>query len=212
MASPRPTRHDDRSDEELAADYRRGGDPEVLGALYGRYLELVYGACLQYLRDAGRAEDAAMDIYEQLAGKLRDHDVNHFRPWLYRLARNHCLMILRRPASHLSPRSTSVAVDASVALGAGWSGEPGDMQIADLAHLDLEAAADREADLRRLEACADELSAGQATCIRRFYLEGASYADVAAELAWPLGRVRSAIQNGRRNLRNCVERKRAAHT
>ena len=198
----RSPRRDDRADEDLAAAYRRDGDPEVLGLLYGRYLELVYGLCLQYLKDAGRAEDAAMDVYEQLAAQLRRHEVAHFRPWLYRLARNHCLMIVRRPASHLSPRSTSVATAGGV--------EVDGMQIADLAHLDLDAAADREADLRRLEACAAELAAGQATCIRRFYLEGASYADLAAELAWPLGRVRSAIQNGRRNLKKCVERKRAA--
>lgn len=200
MAFLRSARRDDRTDEQLASAYRATGDARLLGLLYARYLELVYGVCLQYLRDAGRAEDAAMDIYERLTTKLRDHDVAQFRPWLYRLARNHCLMILRRPASHLSPRSSSVA---AVAVGDGLPA----MHIADPAHLGLENA--RETDLRHLEACTAELSAGQAACIRRFYLEGASYADVAAELDWPLGRVRSAIQNGRRNLRRCVERKRA---
>ena len=196
-------RPDSRTDEELAERYRRRGEAETLGILYDRYVELIYGLCLHYLKDAGRAEDAAMDIYESLHAKLRDHAVETFRPWLYRLARNHCLMIVRRSASHLSPRSTSVASGAL---------DVGAVQIADLSHLDLELAADREADLGRLERCAEELAVGQATCIRRFYLEGASYADLAAELGWTLGRVRSAIQNGRRNLRKCVERKRAART
>ena len=66
----------DPTDEQLAADYRARGDQAVLGQLYARYLELLYGLCLKYLRDAGRAEDATMDIYEQLVTKLRKHEVD----------------------------------------------------------------------------------------------------------------------------------------
>ena len=190
------------SDETLAARFRESGNPEVLGELYGRYLELVYGVCLQYLRDGGRAEDAAMDIYEQLHAKLREHAVEHFRPWLYRLARNHCLMILRRSASHLSRDSVSVR--------AYGGADVGDMQIGDLLHQDGDRGDDalaRERDLDALEACRGELSADQAACIRRFYLEGASYRAIAEERGVPVGKVRSHLQNGRRNLKKCVERK-----
>ena len=189
------------SDEHLAARFRDSGDPEALGELYGRYLDLVYGLCLQYLRDGGRAEDAAMDIYEQLHTKLRAHAVDHFRPWLYRLARNHCLMILRRSASHLTRDSVSVPTYAGADLA--------DMQIGDLLHQDGDdgdAALARERDLDALEACREELPAEQATCIRRFYLEGASYHTIAVERGLPVGRVRSHLQNGRRNLKKCLER------
>ena len=189
------------TDEDLAAGFRESGNPDLLGALYARYLELVYGVCLQYLRDGGRAEDAAMDIYEQLHVKLREHAVDHFRPWLYRLARNHCLMILRRSASHLTRDSVSVPTYAGADLA--------DMQIGDLLHQDGDdgdAALARERDLDALEACREELSAEQATCIRRFYLEGASYQTIAEERGLPVGRVRSHLQNGRRNLKKCLER------
>ncbi len=186
------------TDESLAASFRESGDPEVLGELYGRYLELVYGLCLQYLRDGGRAEDAAMDIYEQLHVKLRDHAVEHFRPWLYRLARNHCLMILRRSANRLTLASTSVPVYGGADLA--------DMHYVDLLHQDGEAELNQDHLLDALADCTAQLKDTQATCIRRFYLEGASYQDLADELGWALGKVRSAIQNGRRNLKLCVER------
>lgn len=188
------------ADEALAAGFRESGDPGLLGALYARYLELVYGVCLQYLRDGGRAEDAAMDIYEQLHTALREHRVGHFRPWLYRLARNHCLMILRRSASHLSRDSVSVPVYGGADVG--------DMHIGDLAHQDDDDDLHlRERDLSALEACREGLPADQAECIRRFYLDGASYREIAEERGVPVGRVRSHLQNGRRNLKQCVERK-----
>ena len=189
------------TDETLAARFRESADPDVLGELYGRYLELVYGLCLQYLRDGGRAEDAAMDIYEQLTVKLRAHEVTHFRPWLYRLARNHCLMILRRSASQLTRDSVSVPTYGGADVG--------EMQIGDLLHQDGggDAALARERSLDALEACRGELSADQGACIRRFYLEGASYAEIAAERGIAVGQVRSHLQNGRRNLKKCVERK-----
>ena len=187
----------DPTDEQLAADYRARGDQAVLGQLYARYLELLYGLCLQYLRDAGRAEDATMDIYEQLVTKLRKHEVDHFRPWVYRLARNHCLMLLRKTSSSLALASKSIGERHLAALD--------DVQLADISHPGTDVH-QRETELNALEACRERLSADQALCIRRFYLEGASYKELADSLGWTLNKVRSAIQNGRRNLKLCVER------
>jgi len=200
MAWLRSTRIDERSDESLANDFRTSEDQAVLGLLYGRYLELIYGLCLQYFKDAARAEDATIDIYEELSIKLRKHQVDNFRPWLYRLARNHCLMVLRRGASHMTLSSTSVATDHIL--------DPSDMQLADNSHLQGEAM-EKEALLAALEACTDALPANQSDCIKRFYLNGESYADIAEALAFTAGKVRSAIQNGRRNLKICLEGKKA---
>ena len=201
MAWITPTTTAGPPDEALAAEYRGTGDPGVLGQLYGRYLELTYGVCLQYLRDADAAEDATMDIYTALVDKLRRHEVARFRPWLRRLARNHCLMRLRHErsaAGRFGPRSSAGSqVDGLEELDR--------MHPLDLAHPNEETF-DREVALDALETCRAQLSEPQALCIQRFYLEGVSYADLASELGWPLGKVRSAIQNGRRNLRICVTR------
>lgn len=198
MAWLRSRRKDERSDESLASQYRTSEDQAVLGVLYARYLELMYGLCLQYFKDAARAEDATLDIYEELRLKLLKHQVDNFRPWLYRLARNHCLMVLRRGASHMTKDSSSVATYHEL--------DPADMQLADNSHLEGEAM-EKEALLLALETCTDLLPSTQSDCIRRFYLNGESYADIAIALTLTIGKVRSAIQNGRRNLKICLEGK-----
>jgi len=198
MAWLRSRREDERSDESLAQEYRATEEQQVLGVLYSRYLELIYGLCLQYFKNAARAEDATLDIYEELRLKLLKHQVDNFRPWLYRLARNYCLMVLRRSASHMTMTSSSVATHHEL--------DPADMQLADTSHLEGEAI-EKEALLLALESCTEALPVNQSDCIRRFYLNGESYADIASTLACTVGKVRSAIQNGRRNLKICLEGK-----
>ena len=198
MAWLRKAQHTDQSDEQLAEQYRLQGDQAVLGMLYSRYLELIYGLCLQYLKDAGRAEDAVMDIYEQLQVKLKEHEIEKFRAWIYRLSRNHCLMLLRKTASSHTLKSSSVSDSQLIELDG--------VQLADISH-QVDESNQREDMLNALETCREQLPEGQHECIRRFYLEGESYSELATSLGWELSKVRSAIQNGRRNLKICIERK-----
>src|SRR5262245_28171846 len=83
------------TDEQLLALYKKSGGLDVLGELYNRYMNLVYGACLKYLKDRDESKDAVMQIFEKLVTTLREHEVTHFKSWLYVTARNHCLMQLR---------------------------------------------------------------------------------------------------------------------
>ena len=59
---------------------------------------------------------------------------------------------------------------------------------------------------RALKNCLGELADHQRKCIEAFYFAGKSYKDIAQESGEELGKVRSNIQNGRRNLRNCMEK------
>ena len=182
------------TDEELLGDYRTSHDLKVLGTLFDRYLELVYGLCLRYLGQDASAQDAVMGIFEALINKAAAHEVREFRPWLYVLARNYCLMELRR-----LKRKPEESID------------PADMQSLDLEHPDDEGR-DKEERLAVLNECMDSLNAEQKDCVSRFYLAGMSYKEIAEEKDLPLGKVRSHIQNGRRMLKLCVEsREKAAN-
>lgn len=174
------------SDEELLLRYCRQGDMEALGLVYQRYMEMVYGVCLKYLRNEAEAEDAVMAVFEELAAKAPKSDVREFRPWLYVLAKNHCLMALRKAGRHFMQSSDPVL-----------------MQSVELWHPDTEG--DEEERAARLQQCIEQLPAQQKRCIDLFYLQGKSYKDIADEDGEELGKVRSHIQNGRRNLKNCVE-------
>ena len=85
------------ADKELVELYKRSADLSVLGELYQRYMELVYGVCLKYFKDPETAKDSVMQIFEELVSKLKKHEVDNFRGWLHQLAKNHCLMQLRTP-------------------------------------------------------------------------------------------------------------------
>lgn len=84
------------SDDELLARYRADGRPEHLATLYLRYTELVYGVALRYLRNRADAEDAVMQLFEELIVKVARQPIRNFRGWLHTVARNLCLMQIGR--------------------------------------------------------------------------------------------------------------------
>lgn len=183
-------RASDLTDRELLDRFQRTGESEWLGKLYERYMELVYGLCLKYLEDEMQAEDAVMTVFEALLAKVPQHEIQHFRNWLYTFVRNHCLMQLRREKS----RQTV-------------SFEPDLMQFADSWHL-LDEYSDN-GQLQQLEDCLRGLSPQQKSCIKLFYYEGKTYKEIAEMKCHEVGKIRSYIQNGRRNLRICLEKKQA---
>lgn len=176
------------SDAELVLQFKRHGDLKVLGQLYERYLDLVYGVCLKYLKDPESAKDAVMQLFEELPAKLKKHEVENFRGWLYQVARNQCLMALR------SPRNLkTIDLDPSLVQN------PEDQH--------LNGVMEKETDLVKMENCLDTLPSDQQQMIRLFYLEGKCYNEIVDQTGLEWNRVRSHIQNGRRNLRNCMESK-----
>ena len=182
-----------QTDEELVAQYQVSGDLEPIGILYERYTELVFGVCLKYLKKPVLAEDAVMDIFETLVKKARTHDIRQFRPWLYVLAKNHCLMQLRKKNVTDSLDGMAPPLQSAVMHSAGVV-HPID---------DFEPKSE-DADLKE---CLEKLPSQQLKCVTQFYYEGKSYKQIAEESGELLGRVRSNIQNGRRNLRICMEKK-----
>ncbi len=83
------------SDEELLREFRAGSDLEILGELYSRYMHLVYGVCLKYLKERDDSMDAVMQIFEKLIIEIPRHEIENFSSWLHVVTRNHCLMHIR---------------------------------------------------------------------------------------------------------------------
>lgn len=176
------------SDEELVTRFKKSGNMELLGILFERHTSLIYGVCLKVLKSEAEAEDAYMDIFEKLSKKVRQHDIQEFRPWLHVVVRNHCLEVLRKNRKHLT-----VSYDKEF------------MQLGEEMHPFMEDLS--EMQLEALEHCMEELKVQQKECVNLFYLKGKSYKDIAALKEMNIGKIRSFIQNGRRNLGICMEKK-----
>ena len=181
----------EESDEVLLVRFQQEEDATALAMLFDRYLELIYGLCLQYLKTGSRAEDASMAIYAELQEKLGQHEVRNFKNWLYTFVRNHCLMQLRKEKKDLS-----VNID------------PAFMHSAEDWH-PIEEEQEEDSRQPALEYCLGQLNEQQKTCVHLFYYEGHSYKEIAEMRQEEVGRVRSNIQNGRRNLKNCIEEQQA---
>ena len=174
-------------DQELISSYQRSRDLTFLGALYQRYMDLVFGVCLKYLGEPELAKDAVMSIFEELAQKLLQHQVTYFKGWLYTLARNHCLMQLRS-----SKRVKTSELD------------PDRMQMTEDQHLNN--VWEKEGQLDKLSKCMDTLSPEQQEAVKLFYLQNRSYKEIESLTGLDGNKVRSFIQNGRRNLKICMEK------
>ena len=174
-------------DNSLVARYKKEGDLKVLAALYQRYMDLVYGVCLKYLHEPEKSKDAVMTIFEELIAKLKTHEPENFRGWLYTLSKNHCLMELRTPRNL---KTTEFNADF--------------MQIEESWHLNGEL--EKEEQFNQLKQCLDNLASEQKLAVSLFYLEQKSYQQIAETTGLEWNKVRSYIQNGRRNLKICMEK------
>ncbi|MCY7293571.1 MAG: sigma-70 family RNA polymerase sigma factor [Ferruginibacter sp.] len=125
------------SDAELVQQYRQRADMDVLGDLYQRYMDLIYGVCLKYLRVPEDAQDAVINIFEELIVKLKKYEVENFKGWLYQLAKNHCLMKLRSSKTH------RVKIDVDI------------VHLVEISHLD--EVMDKENKLTAMENCIKQL-------------------------------------------------------
>lgn len=177
----------DQDDLSLIVQYKRTGNLEVLGVLYNRYMHLVYGVCLNYFKDEEVSKDAVMQIFEELVLKLKIHEVQNFKSWLHVLTRNHCLMVLRK----MSKNNTVSIEDVFV-------------ENADFVHLDIEDT--KEKQLTIMEKCMETLPEEQRISVDLFYLQEKCYKDVAEITGFEMLKVKSYIQNGKRNLKICIEK------
>ena len=175
------------TDDELVHLYKASGDLKILSELYQRYMELVYGICLKYLKEPDNAKDEVMSIFEELVIKLQKHEVTNFKSWLYQLSKNHCLMILRS-----DKKFSKAAVDISL------------MQNEEMVHLNGEL--EKEEHFKQLHYCLGQLVTEQKQVLELFYLEEKCYNEIVAITKIEWNKVRSFIQNGRRNLKICMDK------
>jgi RNA polymerase sigma-70 factor, ECF subfamily len=188
-----------KADEELLSDFKSGGDLEVLGELYPRYIHLVYGVCIKYLKDREEAKDGVMQIFEKLIVEIPKHNIENFRSWLHVVTKNYCLMQIRSGKSEKEKFSE-------------WINDPAVFMetFTDLHPLDED---EKSGSMdKALEDCIERLKEEQKRCIRQFYFENRCYNEIAENLSLDEKKVKSHLQNGKRSLKICLEEKNEKET
>lgn len=181
---------EDVPDGVLLDRYRSSGDLEILGELYNRYMHLVFGLCLKYLQNREDAGDAVMQVFEKLIIEVPNHEILNFKSWLYVLAKNYCLMQIR------SDKSQSMHMDKWIKEQENYMEFHPDLHPIDEAGND---------DHPGLKECIETLKQEQKTCIELFYYQNKSYREIAKTLEMEEKKVKSYLQNAKRNLKICLE-------
>ena len=181
------------TDEQLVARYASSHDNEIIGILYERYTHLLFTVCYKYLGNDADAEDTVMLVFEKLFVHLKKSEINNFKSWIYTITKNECLMHLRhRKSGERIIEDNLKKLDSEI------------MESVELNH--LLSAGDGEHRIRFLETAINTLSSEQKQCIELFYLNEKSYREVEQITGFTYNEVKSHIQNGKRNLKQMMER------
>lgn len=173
------------SDISLIQQYLSTEKEKYITELINRYSTLVFGVCMKYLKHEEDSKDLSIQVFQKVINKIKEHEIEYFKSWLYRLTVNECLMFLRKKGA------TTIPLD-QVPIMENTPNE----------HLTNE---DKEIQLTILEKCLEKLKVEQKQSVELFYLKELSYQQVVEQTGFDLKKVKSYIQNGKRNLKNCME-------
>lgn len=175
-------------DKELLNKFYSDGNNKWLGILLKRYTLLLLGVCMKYLKDEEEAKDAVQQIFLKVITELPKYKVEFFKSWLYMMAKNLCLMKLRDRHGRIPVELTDKVVACE------------EMNT-------RSELLERDHVLSLIEEALLELNEEQRLCLTLFYLEKKSYQEITDLTGYNLSQVKSYIQNGKRNLKLIVEKK-----
>lgn len=171
--------------DEALVDLIKNQEAEAFSELYMRYAHLVIGVCMKYLKNKMLAEDLTMQVFEKIQHKLITHTVSNFKSWLYMVTKNECFMYLR------SIKSYNETADFTTLSN---EDEEDDPVLKDFKY-------------NLIEQHLNDLKEEQRECLVRFYMMNESYVEISDALKISINQVKSALQNGKRNLRINLEKK-----
>ncbi len=175
-------------DEQLIEEYKLTHNPEVISILFKKYQHLVLGVCLKYLKNSNDAADACMEIFEKMHLDLTKHQINFFKAWLHKVACNYCLMKLRK---------VNINIEYKENVEQEFDN--------DYQYATLQTMENKEADYLKLEWCIEKLKENQKRCIYLFYTMELSYKEIVLDTGWTFNEVKTHVQNGKLNLKKCVQ-------
>ncbi|MEO2003420.1 MAG: RNA polymerase sigma factor, partial [Candidatus Poribacteria bacterium] len=170
------------------------GEKEAFGPIVERYSDLVHATIYDVLGDwdavDGVAQDTFLAAYRSLGSLLKRENVG---AWLYRIARNRALSLVKTAAWHRRTVTSELPAD----------GDPSDAAIATPP---AQAKWERAADLRRLvedglASLPEELRAP----VIMFYMRDIPAQAISETLGVPMRTLERRLQNARKRLRTFFE-------
>jgi RNA polymerase sigma-70 factor (ECF subfamily) len=182
-------RYQQLTDQQLLEHFYADHNNEWLGILLQRYTLLLLGLCMKYLKNEEQAKDSVQQIFLKVITELQKYKVEYFKSWVYMVAKNHCLMLLRDRQGKIPAELTDR------------------LKIAAEEEQDKQTFLHNDHAMELMETSLKELNPEQQQCVTLFYLNKKSYQEISDVTGFSMQQVKSYIQNGKRNLRILIEKK-----
>ncbi len=179
------------TDGLIIKSYRQNHDKNLVAELFKRYTGFVFLISMKYLKDEEQSKDAVMQIFEKLFDDLLVHEIDNFKAWLHTVTRNHCLGILRKKQSKQKHESR---IKENTVFMENQSEKH---------HINK---SESEKNIENLEQALQKLKPEQKKCIELFYLQEKSYKEIIEITGFSDKKVKSYIQNGKRNLKIILQK------
>lgn len=162
------------------------GDRDAFAALYAATSAKLFGVALRVLGNRAEAEDAIHEAYLKIWRNADRYQVNGFSPmtWLITITRNLCIDKLR------ARKAQGTGLDAVADLADATPGP--------------EALAMAASDRARILDCMAQLDDRKSDAVRRAYLEGETYQELADRYEQPLNTIRTWLRRSLIKLKDCL--------
>lgn len=164
------------------------GDRKAFEALYHRVSRLCYAVILRLVRDEQEASDVLQEVFVRIWTKAPQFLTLQCsaESWIVTIARHAAIDRLRQHGRR------GVMIDLE------------DLEIS-ADGPDGEGAAIQACEVRNLNDCLARLPPDRAEAVRRAYMEGWSYAELAASAGIPLNTMRTWLRRSLHRLRACMD-------
>lgn len=163
-------------------------DRDAFEQLYTHTSAKLFGVCLRILNDRAEAEDALQEVYVKVWKRADTFAQRGMSPmsWLIAIARNQAIDVVR------ARKSETVELE-----------EAGSVATQDI---NPEEQAISASEGRRIDECIEELDERHAVAVRRAYVHGNSYEELANHFDVPLNTMRTWLRRSLIKLKECLER------
>jgi RNA polymerase sigma-70 factor (ECF subfamily) len=153
-------------------------DERALSLLYDKYSGAIYGVILKMIRDEGKAQNLLQDTFITVWDKADSYDAvkGRFYTWVYRIAKNKTLNVLRKTDPLIQTDDFSVYVTKEDAISI-------------------------DSDYLELNGSLNKLEAHHKEAIELVYFKGLTHREAHKEMNVPLGTFKSYIKQALKQLR-----------
>lgn len=181
---------EDKTDSELIALYKETNNNNYIGELFNRYHHLVFGVALKYLHHPDLAEDTLLELFSRLFEQLHKYQIDDFKHWLLTVTRNYCLKYIKASSQTVVFKNTHENIYS--------------VEFMESEHK-LDLLHENEERIELLHLALAQLKPEQQQCVRMFYIDDRSYQHISDQTGFEVKKVKSYIQNGKRNLQLIME-------